>query len=60
MYTHTHKAKGSLALELLPAFREALEKCVERIVIGRETKSFKRVLFPLGPQSVFFNDFVWK
>lgn len=47
-------------MELLPAFRAALENCVERIVIGRETKSFKRVLFPLGPQSVFFNDFVRK
>lgn len=46
---------GKLALELLAAFRAAVEECVERIVIGREIKSFKRVLFPLGrSECVFF------
>lgn len=44
-----HTAEGNFASKLLAAFRAAVEKCVERIVIGREIKSFKRVLFPLGP-----------
>lgn len=52
LYIHT--AEGSLALDLLAAFRAALEKCVGRIVIGRETKSFKRVLFPLGHSECVF------
>lgn len=59
LYIHT--AEGNFALELRAAFRAAVEKCVERIVIGREIKSFKRVLFPLGrSECVFSDDFVWK
>lgn len=56
-----HTAEGTFALELLAAFRAPAEECGERIVIGREIKSFKRVLFPLGRcECVFFDDFVWK
>lgn len=52
LYIHT--AEGTFAWELLAAFRAAAEERGERIVIGREIKSFKRVLFPLGRRECVF------
>lgn len=51
---YIHPAEGGSAWELLAAFRAAVGKCVGRIIIGSQIKSFKRVLFPLGRAGCVF------